>query len=331
MKQWMKILMSCLCMAGLLAGCGSSSNAGGSTSDSSSTDSGSAADSSMETNTDTSSASFDLAKMRDDNSLQAILGAYSSLQCTDTLYQGDSTADADMSSKTVELFWVENDGLQMDLDTFDDNNSLVSSQRAYSDENGSAAMYQVAGDEKYMSIYPAMEYEGIVSNLWLPTFDDMTETVQSVETQGSQTVVTVREDYPDAEDGYVIASYTLDTASNLIDTVESVGYNADDTIAYREVMTVVLDGAYTPEVDAYSEISGGSNYCELNVIFAPQQENMEVQWYPVAHDTHVYVVSMAEEDYKLYSDEELTKELSDTDEIDVSGEAANVFVVFQNN
>lgn len=56
-------------------------------------------------------------------------------------------------------------------------------------------------------------------------------------------------------------------------------------------------------------------------------ENQAVYWYPVAHDTQAYFQTNRME-YSLYGDEAMTKALDKSDAINVSGDAANLFVVY---
>ena len=50
-------------------------------------------------------------------------------------------------------------------------------------------------------------------------------------------------------------------------------------------------------------------------------------WYPVAHDTQVYFQTVRE-GVRLYRNEDMTESIEQYDAIDVSGDVANLYVVF---
>ena len=181
-----------------------------------------------------------------------------------------------------------------------------------------------------MMIFPNNEmYEDSVDT-WLAAIDEdsMTETVTGTSEQDGAIIVTTRTEYRDEADLYEETLYYIDPKTDDLLYMEVTSYNTqDDSVAAVVKTEISYDAPVTFEAKPFETIIADQDYCEVNLIVNPQQDDMTVCWYPVAHGTQLTFVPFS--DYTLYSDEDLTQVIDVSLGIDISGKVCNIFAVPQ--
>lgn len=317
MKQTTKVLMCTLCVAALLSGCGQTQKPSASASASSGGTSSSAEKQDL-------SASLEL--LRAANSLNALTDRHTAIYFTDEYYQGAESAVPD--SAVAGQYFMENGHLQM-IYKYSDRDGTVHYSQGHGDDTYAAALYECgpqADDQKYMTLfYDEDSYRTALAARWDLT-DDVQETVVSDELRDDGTrEVTTQSKASEEDPSSTVAVYTVDGDTYEIQAYTATTYDETGAEVAKVQHSVIYDTPQTFEFSPFEAIIGGKDYCELSVICDPQQDDMRVNWYPVAHDTDV---SFSDVDaYTLYGDEDLTQKLDPLSSIDVSGAAQNVFVV----
>ena len=272
---------------------------------------------------------YTLEKLRAQIGLDSLLKQHQQVGYTEEFYEyRDGEADKTLTTTIKGRYWRENDMLQSDAEYLDENGNVTYTQQDHGDATYAGASYGMSADgDKYMTLMLPEEYDQITDR-WLFELMNSTgdQTVQETTEQDGAIVVTVRTDYRDAADMYDISLYYIDSESGDLVGSDVTTYSTQDDQPMAEVLlTPTYDGTdFKLSANPFEAITGGTDYCEVTMIANPQQDDMQVCWYPVAHDTQLSFSSMG--DVKLYADEELTQTLDGTS-IDVSGEARNVFAV----
>ena len=264
------------------------------------------------------------------NQIGTLLKNHSAVKIDTALYEqdGDETPVSSIqSSYTVE------DGFLQSFRAFTDRDGGKYYEEGHGDQTYSGALYAMNGDgsSKYMTVCPADEYEGIAAagdSLWVR--DGAEETLVDTSWQDDAVILTVRVTYRDAADSYDVVYYYVDPDTCELYAANICSYStADDSSMGVTQVRYTYDEPFSPEASPFLAITGGTDYCELNVIVDYLGDDQAVYWYPVAHDTQVYFQT-SRNDCTLYRDEDLTQTVERYDPIDVSGDTANLFVKFEN-
>ena len=272
---------------------------------------------------------YTLEQLRTQLGLDTLLGRHKQVGYTEEFYEyRDGEADKTLTTTIKGRYWRESDMLQSDTEYLDENGKLTYTQQEHGDATYAGASYGLSADgTKYMALMLPSEYEQLTDR-WLSELTNSTgeQTVQNTTEQDGKIVVTVRTDYRNESDAYDLALYYIDPQSGDLTGSDVTTYSTVNDQPMAEVLLTPTydDSSFKLEAKPFEAITGGTDYCEVSLIANPQQDDMQVCWYPVAHDTQLTFSSLG--DVKLYADEELTQALDGT-EIDVSGEVRNVFAV----
>lgn len=267
------------------------------------------------------------AEIRENNSARNLLTHHSALTYTRTFADGEDN----VNSTICEQYTMIDGFLQTNAAYADETGTVVYSQQGYADGTYAGATYALSSDGgMYMTLYPNNETYESACDIWLAAADDdsMTETVTDTSEQDGAVIVTARTDYPDEEDLYEITLYYVDPETDDLLYMEATSYDAQDDSVVAVVKTQIsYDDPVAFTDKPFETIITDSDYCEVNLIVDPQQDDMTVCWYPVAHGTQLSFMPVL--NYTLYSDEELTQEIDTSVGIDVPGEVFNIFAVPQ--
>lgn len=248
---------------------------------------------------------------------------------TDFIYRADFyEADPEAPVNSMAAFYTREDGfLQMRREYHDRFGGYAAYEQAYADRDTPGALYSLSSTGELSATFCAAEdYEVYLSGLWMAVAEPEGQLTQSEVLDTGTVVFEVRKEYQEAADLYDITKLTADAATGEILKWETASYHVgDDKQVGSSQFTVSYDMAFTPEAEPYAKIAGGTESCEVSVIISPEQEDMEVQWHPLAFGTRVYFYS--DRSVSFYQDEALTEPVG-PGELDTTGEAANLFVVY---
>lgn len=318
MRNWMKVTITGACIAALLAGCSAQTPA----------DSRPEEPSAPEAPTGETKPDVTLDQVMEANKIENLLKNHSTVGIETSLYEqeGDETPISSIHSQ----YTMENGRLQA-YRAFSDRDGGKYYEEGHADENSAGALYAMNSDGsgKYMTVCPADEYDGIVTaadSLEKP--EGAEETLTDTSWQDGVVVLTAKVTYRDESDTYDEIRYFVDPETCELYAMDTYSYQTADDSPMGATQTVyTYDKPENQEASPFQAIIVDRDYCELSVIMDYMGENQTVCWYPVAHDTQVYFQT-SRENCTLYGDADRTKQLERYDAIDVSGEAANVFVVY---
>ena len=309
MRKWMKAILAAVCIAALLAGCGTKAPE---------TPQQPAEEPAPETPEPVVTVPT-LAELWTANDPVEILKGHQTVSITmeardesgkltasgEILYRRDAAGALEMDSRTQY---------------FEDGASSWTYASAYSAAEdplypGSGtpgAYYFDDGSNVYMTCVPAAEYETKVARE-LPPFSagalDLSETITDCAEQDGALVVTTRNSVVELdiawETDYYVDPETGLLLAMVITNYDSAGDDAAVTDTTRWNWT--YDGDYKMDW-SYPNIGriSSDNACELTLVIDPGKEDQEIQHFGVAKGTTVSFE--AEEPYTLYLDEALTKE-----------------------
>ncbi len=266
------------------------------------------------------------AEIRENNRAETLLTHHSALTYTRTFADGEGN----VSGTVCEQFTLSGGFLQTSSAYADETGTVIYSQQGYADNTYPGATYGLSSDGgRYMTLYPNDETYESLCDTWLAVDEDgMTETVTGTSEQDGAVIVTARTDYRDEADVYEITLYYVDPETDDLLYMEATSYNTqDDSVAAVVQTQISYDDPVTFEDKPFETVITDSDYCEVSLIVDPQQDDMTVSWYPVAHGTQLSFAPIS--DYTLYADEELTQEIDASLGIDISGEVCNIFAVPQ--
>ena len=186
------------------------------------------------------------------------------------------------------------------------------------------AYYLVSGNQKFMTIYPAAEYELSVANnqaLDMTLLGYTESVIELKEEQGELVIVTIAANEKNEEANRV--TYYADPATLELHARDIQTY-VDDELASQSLTEYAYDAPAITEYAAAEAVLDENTGCHLTITLITEDEQTEVQEFMVSKDTHVTFQS--ERKFKMYSDEELKKKVKS---IDISGESAEVHVVLE--
>lgn len=318
MKNWKKTGIAALCVAALLAGCGTQ---GGDTNNN-------------DKNAD-EPKEISLEQVRADNIPEKLLEDH------DTVTVSIQGTDQDSKETYTAKVQYTRD---------DKGNLLLASHYSYTadspvgeDEFFAQACLSIEGNGVYLSkmesdgrlnmnCYPSGEYEMYILDM-LPACreadDSASETINEQSEQDGAVLISTTTTYSDMPDYYYTTIYYVDPETGELLAMSVTDYSKDDSGEASVLGTTLYDWSYgesyLPDKELAAEAFNSDEACALTLVYTPGAADEETQEISIKRGTYVTFVSSTGS--LLYADAELTQPLDDTLPIDTSGESMTVYVV----
>lgn len=319
MKNWKKASIAALCVAVLLAGCGTQ---GGK-------DDGNGGK-------DDTPMDVTLETLREVNDPCVLLAKYDAV--------------------TVNIQGTDRDGevaytARLQYTDGGDGSILMSSHYSYTadspvgeDEFFAQACLSIEGNGVYLSkmesdgrlnmnCYPSGEYESYIQAM-LPACgelqdDGSVETIDDQSEQDGAVVISTTTTYSDMPDYYFTTLYYVDPETGELLAKSVTDYSKDESGEASVLGTTLYDWSYgesyLPDKELAAEAFNSDEVCALTLVYNPGAADEETQEISIKRGTYVTFVSSTGN--QLYADAELTKTLDDTAPIDTNGASTTVYVV----
>lgn len=279
---------------------------------------------------------YTLEEIYANNSVENVLRDHTVFTCHMDTYEG---ADSDTPIGTSDKqFSMEDGSMQMTAHySYDGTDSY---QWVGADKDFNGASYTVFDGEKHFIACPGDEYQDLITANWMgEDLSLMDETILSTSMQDGAAVIETLTTYKQEAEMYARTLYYVDPETGLLYGMETTTYSLPEGTEIpdavygmdeNEVLTVqktavTYDTPITFDVDPKAEIIGqGQDYCEVTFDINPATDQMEVNWYPIAHGTHISFYSA--ENYTVYDDETLENDVTYEDIIS-EGEAMTLYMV----
>lgn len=315
MKNWKKAGIGALCVAALLAGCGTQ----GGKDDGNGGKDDTPMDVTLETLREVNDPCVLLAKY--DAVTVNIQGtdrdgevAYTArLQYTDG---GDSTIL--MSS---HYSYTANSGPGED-ELWSEGCGSLYATRMTSDDNASLNIYPIPGEgtEYLLDILPQCAD---------PAAKNAEETLDERSEQDGAVVISTTTTYNDMPDYYFTTLYYVDPATGELLAKSVTDYSKDESGEASVLGTTLYDWSYgesyLPDKELAAEAFNSDEVCALTLVYNPGAADEETQEISIKRGTYVTFVSSTGN--LLYADAALTQPIDDTVSIDTNGEEMTVYVV----
>lgn len=318
MKNWKKAGIGALCVAALLAGCGTQ---GGDTNNN-------------DKNAD-EPKEISLEQVRADNIPEKLLEDH------DTVTVSIQGTDQDSKETYTAKVQYTRD---------DKGNLLLASHYSYTadspvgeDDFFAQACLSIEGNGVYLSkmesdgrlnmnCYPSGEYEMYILDM-LPACreadNSASETIDEQSEQDGAVLISTTTTYSDMPDYYYTTIYYVDPATGELLAMSVTDYSKDDNGEASVLGTTVYDWSYdesyAPEKELAAEAFNSDEVCALTLVYNPGAADEETQEISIKRGTYVTFVSSTGS--LLYADAALTQPIDDTVSIDTSGEEMTVYVV----
>ena len=317
MKNWKKTGIAALCVAALLAGCGTQGGKDDKEDDTIGADT--PMDVTLETLREVNDPCVLLAKY--DAVTVNIQGtdrdgevAYTArLQYTDG---GDSTIL--MSS---HYSYTANSGPGED-ELWSEGCGRLYATRMTSDDNASLNIYPIPGEgtEYLLDILPQCAD---------PAAKNAEETLDERSEQDGAVVISTTTTYNDMPDYYFTTLYYVDPATGELLAKSVTDYSKDESGEASVLGTTLYDWSYgesyLPDKELAAEAFNSDEVCALTLVYNPGAADEETQEISIKRGTYVTFVSSTGN--LLYADAALTQPIDDTVSIDTNGEEMTVYVV----
>lgn len=319
MKNWKKASIAALCVAVLLAGCGTQ---GGK-------DDGNGGK-------DDTPMDVTLETLREVNDPCVLLAKYDAV--------------------TVNIQGTDRDGevaytARLQYTDGGDSTILMSSHYSYTadspvgeDEFFAQACLSIEGNGVYLSkmesdgrlnmnCYPSGEYESYIQEM-LPSCgelqdDGSVETIDEQSEQDGAVVISTTTTYSDMPDYYFTTLYYVDPATGELLAKSVTDYSKDESGEASVLGTTLYDWSYgesyLPDKELAAEAFNSDEVCALTLVYNPGAADEETQEISIKRGTYVTFVSSTGN--LLYADAALTQPIDDTVSIDTNGEEMTVYVV----
>jgi len=317
-KNWKKTGIAALCVAALLAGCGTQ---GGDTNNN-------------DKNAD-EPKEISLEQVRADNIPEKLLEDH------DTVTVSIQGTDQDSKETYTAKVQYTRD---------DKGNLLLASHYSYTadspvgeDDFFAQACLSIEGNGVYLSkmesdgrlnmnCYPSGEYEMYILDM-LPACreadNSASETIDEQSEQDGAVLISTTTTYSDMPDYYYTTIYYVDPATGELLAMSVTDYSKDDNGEASVLGTTVYDWSYdesyAPEKELAAEAFNSDEVCALTLVYNPGAADEETQEISIKRGTYVTFVSSTGS--LLYADAALTQPIDDTVSIDTSGEEMTVYVV----
>ena len=318
MKNWKKTGIAALCVAALLAGCGTQ---GGDTNNN-------------DKNAD-EPKEISLEQVRADNIPEKLLEDH------DTVTVSIQGTDQDSKETYTAKVQYTRD---------DKGNLLLASHYSYTadspvgeDDFFAQACLSIEGNGVYLSkmesdgrlnmnCYPSGEYEMYILDM-LPARreadNSASETIDEQSEQDGAVLISTTTTYSDMPDYYYTTIYYVDPATGELLAMSVTDYSKDDNGEASVLGTTVYDWSYdesyAPEKELAAEAFNSDEVCALTLVYNPGAADEETQEISIKRGTYVTFVSSTGS--LLYADAALTQPIDDTVSIDTNGEEMTVYVV----
>lgn len=319
MKNWKKAGIGALCVAALLAGCGTQ---GGK-------DDGNGGK-------DDTPMDVTLETLREVNDPCVLLAKYDAV--------------------TVNIQGTDRDGevaytARLQYTDGGDSTILMASHYSYTadspvgeDEFFAQACLSIEGNGVYLSkmesdghlnmnCYPSGEYESYIQAM-LPACgelqdDGSVETIDDQSEQDGAVVISTTTTYNDMPDYYFTTLYYVDPATGELLAKSVTDYSKDESGEASVLGTTLYDWSYgesyLPDKELAAEAFNSDEVCALTLVYNPGAADEETQEISIKRGTYVTFVSSTGN--LLYADAALTQPIDDTVSIDTNGEEMTVYVV----
>lgn len=318
MKNWKKTGIAALCVAALLAGCGTQ---GGDTNNN-------------DKNAD-EPKEISLEQVRADNIPEKLLEDHDtvtvSIQGTDQDSKETYTAKVQYTRDDKgNLLLASHYSYTADSPVGEDE---FFAQACLSIERNGVYLSKMESDGRLnMNCYPSGEYEMYILDM-LPACreadDSASETIDEQSEQDGAVLISTTTTYSDMPDYYYTTIYYVDPATGELLAMSVTDYSKDDSGEASVLGTTVYDWSYdesyAPEKELAAEAFNSDEACALTLVYNPGAADEETQEISIKRGTYVTFVSSTGN--QLYADAELTQPLDDTLPIDTSGESMTVYVV----
>lgn len=318
MKNWKKTGIAALCVAALLAGCGTQ---GGDTNNN-------------DKNAD-EPKEISLEQVRADNIPEKLLEDH------DTVTVSIQGTDQDSKETYTAKVQYTRD---------DKGNLLLASHYSYTadspvgeDDFFAQACLSIEGNGVYLSkmesdgrlnmnCYPSGEYGMYILDM-LPACreadNSASETIDEQSEQDGAVLISTTTTYSDMPDYYYTTIYYVDPATGELLAMSVTDYSKDDNGEASVLGTTVYDWSYdesyAPEKELAAEAFNSDEVCALTLVYNPGAADEETQEISIKRGTYVTFVSSTGS--LLYADAALTQPIDDTVSIDTNGEEMTVYVV----
>ena len=319
MKNWKKASIAALCVAVLLAGCGTQ---GGK-------DDGNGGK-------DDTPMDVTLETLREVNDPCVLLAKYDAV----TVNIQGTDRDGEVAY-TARLQYTDWDGEAL----------LMSSHYSYTadspvgeDEFFAQACLSIEGNGVYLSkmesdgrlnmnCYPSGEYESYIQAM-LPACgelqdDGSVETIDDQSEQDGAVVISTTTTYNDMPDYYFTTLYYVDPATGELLAKSVTDYSKNESGEASVLGTTLYDWSYgesyLPDKELAAEAFNSDEVCALTLVYNPGAADEETQEISIKRGTYVTFVSSTGN--LLYADAALTQPIDDTLPIDTNGEEMTVYVV----
>ena len=319
MKNWKKASIAALCVAVLLAGCGTQ---GGK-------DDGNGGK-------DDTPMDVTLETLREVNDPCVLLAKYDAV----TVNIQGTDRDGEVTY-TARLQYTDGGG-----EAF-----LMSSHYSYTANSGPGedeffgqACLSIEGNGVYlnkmesdghlsMNCYPSGEYESYIQAM-LPACgeqqdDGSVETIDEQSEQDGAVVISTTTTYNDMPDYYFTTLYYVDPATGELLAKSVTDYSKDESGEASVLGTTLYNWSYgesyMPDKELAAEAFNSDESCALTLVYDPGAADEETQEISIKRGTYVTFVSSTGS--LLYADAALTQPIDDTVSIDTNGEEMTVYVV----
>ena len=319
MKNWKKASIGALCVAALLAGCGT--RGGDTNNDDNSTD---------------EPKEITLEQVRADNTPEKLLEKH------DTVTASIQGTDQDGNETyTAKVQYTRDDKGKL----------LMASHYTYTpdspvgeDELFGQACLSIEGNGVYlnkmesdghlsMNCYPSGEYDSYIQAM-LPACgeqqdDGSVETIDEQSEQDGAVVISTTTTYNDMPDYYFTTLYYVDPATGELLAKSVTDYSKDESGEASVLGTTLYNWSYgesyMPDKELAAEAFNSDESCALTLVYNPGAADEETQEISIKRGTNVTFVSSTGS--LLYADAALTQPIDDTVSIDTNGEEMTVYVV----
>ena len=318
MKNWKKTGIAALCVAALLAGCGTQ---GGDTNNN-------------DKNAD-EPKEISLEQVRADNIPEKLLEDHDtvtvSIQGTDQDSKETYTAKVQyMRDDKGNLLLASHYSYTADSPVGEDD---FFAQACLSIEGNGVYLSKMESDGRLnMNCYPSGEYEMYILDM-LPACreadNSASETIDEQSEQDGAVLISTTTTYSDMPDYYYTTIYYVDPATGELLAMSVTDYSKDDNGEASVLGTTVYDWSYdesyAPEKELAAEAFNSDEVCALTLVYNPGAADEETQEISIKRGTYVTFVSSTGS--LLYADAALTQPIDDTVSIDTNGEEMTVYVV----
>lgn len=317
MKNWKKTGIAALCVAALLAGCGT--QGGKDDKEDDTIGAGTPMDVTLET-------------LREVNDPCMLLEKYDAV--TVNIQGTDRDGEVTYNARLQYTDW-DGEALLMSSHYNYTANSGPGEEELWSEGCGSLyATRMTSDDTASLNIYPipgeGTEYlREMLPQCTDPAAKNAEETLDERSEQDGAVVISTTTTYNDMPDYYFTTLYYVDPATGELLAKSVTDYSKDESGEASVLGTTLYDWSYgesyLPDKELAAEAFNSDEVCALTLVYNPGAADEETQEISIKRGTYVTFVSSTGN--LLYADAALTQPIDDTVSIDTNGEEMTVYVV----